>query len=157
MPLIPAELQASFLRLYQKPPRKLRQVMQKLTEAYRDYASKGTAGGIFPVFTGLEVNAMKGVLTATFKAPHVGNPATAAAAWDQAVLSFWLANPPGSLFPTALLVAYVPGPLTTSLTSVFSNIGNTAISAAASHSAAMDVATRTVLVTLPGPVVVPLV
>lgn len=157
MPLNPALLQTRLTRAYSRPPRKLVDVVSKLADAYEEYAAQAVVGPpaptVAPVFTGAEKARFKAVLQAYFTTPRLGTPRRAAQAWSDAVAAFWLGTPSTVLFPGSIALAYIPAPLTSCLVPVFSVLHFSPLSAGSSQSPCLDVATRTVAVTFPGPVV----
>lgn len=121
---------------------------QQLAGYYQAYAATGQAGGFIPpVFTGLEQAQFANVLAAAFDlSPPSGTPASAAAAFVGAVTAFWMTPP--VVFGPGLVTSF-PGAaaLQATLVALFSNF-NDAATAASGLAAALDVATKTVQVTV---------
>lgn len=122
---------------------------------YNTYALTAQAGPTVPIFTGAEEARFSAALAVQFAVAN-GTPADAAAAFVQAMTEFWMTpvvpfgtNPPP--VPLGAVNGFLgAAALQAALVALFSAPNDTATFAAGLASA-LDVATRTVTVLLPGP------
>jgi hypothetical protein len=162
MALFPGSMVEGFTQLFTSGlPQTSQDSAQKMASIYHQYAQTATAGPALPLFTGLETDALQALLTAALAVPQVGAPSVIAAAWGSGLVSYW--NTPPVLFAgvsVAGSVTVAAGCLSAIpvLTTLYLNAFNTPETAAAQMASALDIATRTVLVTLAPPpgTVVPL-
>lgn len=121
--------------------------------AYQVYAASATAG-VFPwVPTGVEEVSLRSALLGGFSAKVSG--ATAAAGWATGLLAFWMA-PPVAFGVGAVTSFSGQGVLQATLSGLFSVPSGSREMVAGQLSTALDIATRTVIVTIPGIGAVPL-
>lgn len=128
---------------------------QQFAGIYLSYALSAQAGVFLPILTGLEVTRLQAVLAAQFS-NHNGTPVQAAQAFVDGLTQFWLTppvpfgtNPPP--VPLAVVVAFAGAPaLLAALQALFAAPNDTN-TFAAGLAAALDVATRTVVVQLAAP------
>ena len=135
---------------------------KKMASIYDQYAQLAMAGPSLPAFTGLEKGRLESLLLAALAVPLVGAPPLIAAAWANGMLAYWNTPPVPFVGPAvAGAVTLAVGCLSAiaPLTVVFSNPFNTPESAAVQIASALDIATRTVIVTIAPPpgTIVPLV
>lgn len=120
--------------------------------AYATYALAAQANGIFPVFTGLEQQALTSALSAAFQAGVASEGATTFAVMELAFQAFWQLPPVA--FGAGVVTLAPPG-LTALLeaTRAPNLVAATSAVAASNVATALDIWTRTVTVTFPGPAV----
>jgi len=160
MPLPPVSLLAAqILSVFASNPVTPAQAAQKIAQKYQEHVASVTAGAALPVFTGTEGSRFSAALAPAFAAQG-GAAAKAAGGFVQGMTGFWLAVP--IIFSDGVNVGsptVIPGlsSLQSSLVLCFQNTTNTAKSSADQIAAALDVATRTILVPLlPSNVLAPL-
>lgn len=122
-------------------------------EVYRVYATAATAGALPWVPTGMEEVRLRSALLGGFSAKVSGD--AAAAGWATGILTFWMAPP--VVFGLGAVTGFPgQGALQAALSGLFSAPNGSREGVAGQIAAAIDAATRTVLVTIPGIGVVPL-
>jgi hypothetical protein len=150
MALVPAVLESAFAAI--PPTTDPVAAADRFALAYQTYAAAAQAGPTIPIFTGLEQAAFSAALQPVFQIA-VGSAAGAAAAFVQAVTTFWMTppvsfgtNPPP--VPLGVVTAFTGAAvLQVALVALFGAMNDTA-TFAAGLAAALDVATRTVVVTI---------
>jgi hypothetical protein len=157
MALVPSTLQSALTRLFRRPPINSNDVARQTASAYASYAATASAGLGLPTFTGLEEGSFAAAFRFATIKPKLGAPSRYAEAWALSVLGFWTLPPVLFFIPPAPAPPVdtgVPAPapgadviFKASLISVVSNLGNSPEAAAAGIAAAVDVYTRTFLVT----------
>lgn len=152
MALNPAGLNSSFQRIAKNPGEDKNDIADRWSKAYDDYAKTAQAGALLPQFTGTEVVRLRGIILTAISAP-VPVPAVFANAWATGIASYWLTPPvpfagAGTGTPTAF-----PGQATLppALISILSAPKPESISTPAAMATAIDVATRTIIVTFAPP------
>lgn len=121
--------------------------------AYHTYGLTAMAGVLLPIFTGSEMGSFLGRISPVFNNPN-STSVQFANALAGAVESFWFLPPvPFSAGPVAGLVTGFPGKagLVAQLVSILSNQYEQAAQPAQDIATALDVATRTVIVTFAPP------
>lgn len=144
------ELEAAFASQPESPALSA----QKMAAAYDNYCKAGIAGGIPPLFTGAEVKRLEGILLGAIASPVGGGPPVIAAAWSAGIQSYWLTPPvPFLAPPIAGVTTAMPGAgaAIAVLSAGFLNVLNTEATIAQIMATALDIATRTVLVTFATP------
>ncbi len=153
MPLIVAKLQSDILKLSTTDkPASGTDAANALASAYEGYASQALAAG-FPLATPGPGRA--GMAAALISALNVkpGAPPLVAQGFLTMVTLYWQ----GAIFSAVPFPGFVPAPpagaaaLVPAISALLSNVQNPAEVYAAQLAAALDAATRTVLVTLPQP------
>ncbi len=157
MPLIVSTLSSLLETSFMSCPDSAQKSADDMATAYDTYCKAGLAGGIPPLFTGLEKQALMSILLAAIIS-KAGTPDQIAQAWSSGIQTYWLSPP--VVFtapPIAGLVTAVPGAgaVIAAISGVMANTKNTAASAAQGIAAALDAATKTVLVTFSSPPVSP--
>lgn len=153
MPLVVASLTAELKTIFESMPTDGMLAASKLAGAYDKYCKTALAGGIPPVFTGAEKPALEGSLAGVLAA-GAGSAAQVAQAWSMGIQAYWVVPPvPFMAPPITGVVTVMPGAaiVIPAITGVLLNTKNTADSAAQGLAAALDVATKTVLVTFATP------
>lgn len=153
MPLVVSTLASELKTIFESMPTDGALAASKLAGAYDKYCKAALAGGIPPVFTGAEKPALEGFLAGVL-ASGAGSAAQVAQAWSTGIQAYWVAPPvPFMAPPIAGVVTAMPGAASavSTITGVLSNMANTEDSAAQGLAAALDVATKTVLVTFTTP------
>jgi hypothetical protein len=126
---------------------------KKLALEYDKYCKTAMAPPALPIFTGVEAMSLEGPLAAVFSGGTGPAPAVAQA-WATGIQAYWLAPP--VMFvggPVSGVATAMPGapasiaPITAALT----NLGNTEETFAQQLATALDIATKTVLVTFATP------
>jgi hypothetical protein len=136
------------------------QVGALLGSVYGIYAQGAQAGVALPVLTGTEATRFGQILGAAISDPLTGSAPKIAQAFADALTAFWTLPP--VIFTDGVNAGPVPAVLGAqamvgTLTATFSNLANTEATAAQQIASALDVATRSIVVTLlPSNVVVPL-
>lgn len=122
--------------------------------AYKKYAETAQAGLALPIFTGVEEAVLAASLAAAFAA-GIAAPAATPDFMEAAFIAFWMAPP--VVFGAGVVTVAPPG-LAVLIRATFpvNLLAATASAASAVLAGAIDVWTRTVTVTLPGPTVVTL-
>jgi len=131
---------------------------QEWARAYTTYAATAQAAALFPVFVGVEGQALAGHLTRVMTNPN-GTAAQFASAFASGIEAFWLLPPVVFTGGGAGAVSLFPGKsaLVGLLTSVFSSFTDQTAAKAAEVASALDTATRTVIVAFgPPPTTAPL-
>lgn len=145
-----ASLYQEILAVYLSGPPSAAVSAKKLSSAYDTYAKGAQAGIALPIFIGTEKEVMASTLLAAMN-PRSGNPTSFATAWATALTSFWTTPPvvfsDGVNTGPALAV---PGSaaLKSSLEIALANARQSAPQAAQTLATALDVATRTITITL---------
>lgn len=148
MPLLLSKLEDGLRSALNKRARTASRAAQLLAEAYREYANDGTAAGFPPVFTGLEVGALQATLLGAISRPEAGNPPLFASAWSSGINAFWFIPP--VIFSTGAVISVLgAAAIMGCLTPVFSNVGATVNSTAASMALCLHTATLTTTVFIP--------
>lgn len=154
--LFPTVLSTALLDLFLRPEDSVDRAAQKMADAYDSYASVAQAGVAFPHLLGTEKVALKNILAQALLFPIRGRPDLFADAWVNGLVAFWtlppvlFQTPP---FPAPPLDSGIPVPLPsmagTLRSAIISLVSkyNTALGAAQSFAAAIDVATRQFQVT----------
>lgn len=157
MPLVSASMVQGFLSLAAKPPKDRPTVAKMWAQYYDAYAQLAvTANGGAFIFTGQEKTLLEATLLPALLLP-IGVPATAAAAWGIGLTAYWGA-PPVLTTPAPIPVPpfTLPGiaappigvqDLVEALTALYLIPASPAPAFAAAQAAALDLCTRTVLVT----------
>lgn len=156
MALVPAVLVAGFTAAPEQTDPST--AAAQFATIYNTYALAATAGATVVILTGGEEARFAAALEPQFATAN-GTPADAAAAFVQAMTEFWLtppvafgSNPPP--VPLGAVNAFLgAAALQAALVALFS-APNTTATFAAGLASALDIATRTVTVLLPGPVTV---
>ena len=149
MPLNKIVLEKGFLDIIRNPPDNPIAAARKMAQVYADYAALavGTVAGP-AVFTGAEKATMAAVLAGGF-GPN-GTPSKAGGGLLNSIKAFWLTPP--VVFPPGAASAFTGGPaLGSCLNANFRNPRISAGLAAKKLANCFDLATRLVLITLPGP------
>lgn len=157
MPLVVSGLASELAAVFASKPPSGAVAAQKIAAAYDNYCKAGLAGGIPPIFTGTEAKRMEGPLAGALASPN-GTAAAVGAAFATGVNAYWLTPPvPFAAPPIAGVVTAVPGAaaVAAAVTGALSNLSNTEGSIGAQIAAALDLATKTVLVTFATPPPVP--
>lgn len=159
MPLIPAPLQNALLQMTTTSrPQSASEAADRIATAYEAYTLTALAGGIPLTAPGPGRAAMSQALTAAFSTKP-GLPPVVAQGFATMVTSYWV----GATFilPPASGVVVTPPPgiaaLVPTLSALFANPANPAEVFAAQVALALDVCTRTVLVTLTVPPAPPVI
>jgi len=129
------------------------QVANDMATAYDSYCKAALAGGIPPLLTPAAKSALMGMLLGAIESGN-GTPAQMGQAWAAGIQMYWMSPP--ILFtapPIVGTVTAMPGAASVpgAISGVLSNPLNTAATAAQGIAAALDVATKTVLVTFTAP------
>lgn len=151
MPLNPLQLQADLYRLttVEKPPDPVTAAV-KISSAYASYASQAIAGG-FPLITPGPGSVTMSLALGSAFSTLPGLPPVVAAGFGSMLTLFWTGATFGAPVPPGIAAPPVGVPvLIGTLTTLFS-VPNTAETYALSLATALDLCTRTVLVTLPQP------
>lgn len=153
MALVSSLLAANLTRVFSIPAVNGAQKAIELSYAYQTYSATAMAGVLLPVFVGIEATVMAGRIIPAMSNAN-GTAVQMANAIASGVESFWLLPPvPFALGPVAGVVTSFPGKgvLVGQLTSIFSTTTDQAVSVAQRVAQALDVATRTVIVTFAPP------
>jgi hypothetical protein len=150
MALVVATLQAALTKIFKSYPSSPKDCADQMSQAYADYAAAGQAAGEPIILTGSEKTLLAATLLQAISVPAVGNPATLAAAWSVGYTAFWMAPPVACVTPFPGIVTLATGApaLISALTACFANLTNTPETCAATMAAALDVATKLVIVTI---------
>jgi hypothetical protein len=160
MALNPSSMVQAFLAIATNPPKTPKEAAHRYAVAYDSYAKTAQALGSFPVFTGLEEQALEAILFAAMSLP-VGLPITMATAWGLGVASYWNLPPVAFVGPqvgAVLQAATASAIIIPAMTTILLIPGNPALTAALGMATALDLGTRTVtcLLTPPPGTVAPL-
>ena len=153
MPLVVAKLSKGLAGIFKDQLDSGALVASKIAQEYDDYCKKGMAGAAFPLLTGSEKGLMEGTLAAALSSSN-GTAAMVAQAFAMAIQTYWMAPP--VLFaggPVSGVVTVMPGAMSAvgPITAALMNLNNTEDTAANMIATALDVATKTVLVTFSTP------
>ena len=153
MPLVVSSLAAALEAAFLSHPGSAAISASDMAKAYDDYCKAGLAGGIPPLLLPAGKSALEGVLLGAI-ASGQGTPAQIAGAWSSGIQAYWMTPPVVFTAPPITgVVTAIPGAaaVTGVVIGVLSNVKNTAATAAQGIAAALDVATKTVLVTFATP------
>lgn len=153
MPLVVATLASKLEAAFMSHPGSASKSADDMASAYDAYCQSGLAGGVPPIITPAAKQALMGMLLGTI-ASGSGSPAQIAQAWSNGIMMYWMSPPVMFTAPPIIgVVTAMPGApgAIGPLTGVFANGQNTAASAAQGIAAALDAATKTVLVTFSAP------
>lgn len=152
MALIPAVLVSRLTQVVSQPGDNAAAKAQEWAAAYQTYAAPAQAGALLPVFTGSEQALFLAKILPVFNNPR-STSAQFANALASAVEAFWFLPPVPFSGVGAGAVTGFPGKgfLVPQLISILSNQYRQAALPAQQIAAALDVATRTVIVTFAPP------
>jgi hypothetical protein len=170
MPLVVATLSDALREVFTGFPESASAAAEQIAGAYGDYAGGAIAGPTAPVSVAVDaaVPRLSAAVANAFTGSGPAGAAAVAAALDIAFVAFWLGPPPMPFLPSAgpptpagVVTLAPPGVLSTALAGVLTAgvaTRATADAQASAIAAALDVWTRTVMVTNtpPGPPPVPL-
>jgi len=127
---------------------------KKISIEYDKYCKAGMAPPGLPVFTGTEAFRMEHILSGVLSMPG-GNPASVGAAFVAGIQAYWLTPPvPFVAGVVAGMTTAMPGAGAVAgiVSGALANPGNTASTIAGIIGGALDMATRTLLITYVMPV-----
>lgn len=147
MPLVVASLSAGLAAVFASMPPDGATAAMKIAIEYDKYCKTAMAPPGLPVFTGGEVKALEGILAGALASSN-GSAAMVASAYSQGILSYWMMPVPFVGGPASGVVSSMPGAGAAigPIMGALSNLGNTPETIGAQIAAALDAATRTVLV-----------
>lgn len=153
MPLVVATLASALEAAFASHPDVAAKAADDMAKAYDDYCKAGLAGGVPPLLTPAGKSALMGMLLSAIASGN-GTPAQVGQAWASGIQMYWMSPP--VLFtapPIVGTVTAMPGAAgaAAAITGVLANGQNTPGTAAQGIAAALDVATKTVLVTFTAP------
>ena len=153
MALIQPVLAGRLTQIFGQPSDNAAAKAQEWASAYQTYAASAMAGVLLPVFTGTEMPSFLAQILPVFNNPK-STSVQFANALASAVESFWFLPPvPFTLVPAVGAVTAFPGKagLVGQLTGILSNQYQQAVQPAQDIATALDVATRTVIVSFAPP------
>ena len=153
MPLNVQQLTQGLAAVFKAQPGSGAEAAQKIAAEYDKYCQAAMAPPGKPIFTTAEVKAFEGPLAGVLSS-GTGPAAAVASAISAGLQAYWLSPPVQfSGGPAMGMATAMPGAAAAipALTAAFSNLANTEDSAAAAIAAALDTATKTVLVTFTAP------
>lgn len=148
MPLNVQKLSIGLGSIFRSMPTSGAEAAMRIASEYDSYCRLGMAPPGLPMITPASLQALAASLSAVLGQPN-GTAASVAAAFSSGIQAFWLSPPvlfvggPASGVATAIPGASAAIPL---ITSALQNLANSEDTAAAQIAAALDTATRTVLV-----------
>lgn len=155
MVLDPTALASDLAAVFASYPATPKDSADGLAAAYYSYAQSATFATSIPAIIPAKRDAMAATLQAAIANPLVGLPATFAGAFAASVALFWAAVPvatvPSGIPAGATNGCPGAGGLTASLSLVFANPLNTAVTCAAGMAAALQIATLTTTATVAPP------
>jgi hypothetical protein len=153
MPLVVSTLSDLLEASFVSYPGDAQRSADGMAMAYDTYCKSGLAGGVPPLFTGLEKQNLMGILLSSIMSKK-GTPDQIAQAWSSGIQTYWMSPPVVFTAPPIIgVVTAMPGAgaVIAAIKGVMANTDNTAASAAQGIAAALDAATKTVLVTFSAP------
>ena len=153
MPIVMAKLAKGLADVFRSQPDSGAMTASKIAQEYDLYCKPALAAPGMPIFTGAEKKALEGPLAAALSNQN-GTAAMVAQAFSMGIQAYWLAPP--VIFsggPASGVVTAMPGAaaVIAPLTAAFSNLNNTEDTIGQLIAAALDAATKTVLVTYATP------
>jgi hypothetical protein len=148
MPLNQGALRAALENVFNSDPASPAAAANALAQAYDDYASAGVFGSSIPTLTGKKA-ALASTLAGGLVVP--GSAAALAGAWASGIAAYWTAVPVAGAQAGTTVGCPGAASLSGTLTTTFSNIGNTETSCATSLAGALHAATQTVTATVSPP------
>lgn len=147
MALLPATLESAFALLPESGDGAA--AAADFAGIYATYAAEAQAGPLVPLFVGGEQAAFAAALAVSFTNTN-GTPASAAAAFVEALTVFWLTPPVpfGAPAPLGVVTAFIGAPALLSQLEALLGVPNDLPTFAAGLATALDTATRTITVQL---------